>query len=100
MREWPLGLRRCWLYPFQGAVDRRSADAEELGEFSLCVRAQVRQLGEMLGLVRLLATKPTPLSRYLHSFTGAHADQVGFELRHHRERVEQQPSDGVGRIVD
>jgi hypothetical protein len=35
----------------------------------------------------------------LHVLAGAHADQVGLELRDHRQRVEQQPPDGIGRIV-
>src|SRR5215207_6378881 len=33
MREWPLWLRWCWSHAIQDAVGRRSADAEEVGEF-------------------------------------------------------------------
>ena len=38
--------------------------------------------------------------RHLHPFTGAHADQVSLELRHHGQHVEQQPADRVGRVMD
>jgi hypothetical protein len=46
-----------------GPVHRRSADAEEFGQFGLGVRADVVQLQEVLSLVRLqlrlLAAQPT-----------------------------------------
>ena len=35
----------------------------------------------------------------LHSFACSGSDEVGFELGYHREDVEQQASDRVGRIV-
>src|SRR4051794_37879351 len=36
----------------------------------------------------------------LHALDGAKSDQVGLELRDHRENVEQQPTDRVGRVID
>jgi hypothetical protein len=58
----------------------------------------------VLGLVwfqlRLLAAQPTLCLGYLHPFPCAQADQVGFELRHHRQHVEQQPPDWIGWIMD
>ena len=36
----------------------------------------------------------------LHPFSSPHPNQVGFELRHQGERLEEQSSDEVGRIVD
>ncbi len=36
----------------------------------------------------------------LHSFAGAHADEVGFELSDHRQDVEQQFAHWVGGVVD
>lgn len=35
-----------------------------------------------------------------HPLSGTGADQVGFELGHHREHVEQQTPDRVGRVMD
>jgi hypothetical protein len=50
--------------------------------------------------LRLFAAQPATSSGDLHPLTGAHLDQVGFELGDHRQDVEQQPPDGVGRVVD
>jgi hypothetical protein len=36
---------------------------------------------------------------YLHSFACSGADEIGFELGHHSEDVEQQPPNPVGRVV-
>jgi hypothetical protein len=36
----------------------------------------------------------------LHPFSSPHPNQVGFELRHEGEHLEEQSSDGVDRIVD
>ncbi|OII34062.1 hypothetical protein BIV02_08245 [Curtobacterium sp. MMLR14_014] len=38
--------------------------------------------------------------RDLHAFARSRADEVGLELGHHREDVEQQAADGVVRVVD
>jgi hypothetical protein len=51
-----------------------------------------RQLG-------LFAAKVALGFGYLHSFSCSGADEVGFELCHHRQDVEQQTADRVGRIV-
>src|SRR5687767_5398745 len=88
MCEWPLRFRWLGSDPLDGPVNRGSADAEEFGEFGLGVRAEVVQLEQVLGLIRLqlrlLAAQPTLSLRYSHPFSGAQPDQVGFELRHHR----------------
>lgn len=36
----------------------------------------------------------------LESFAGAHADQVGLGLGDHRQDVEEESTDGVGRVMD
>jgi hypothetical protein len=35
-----------------------------------------------------------------HALPGAGPDEVGLELGHHAEHVEQRPADGVGGVVD
>jgi hypothetical protein len=50
--------------------------------------------------LRLLTAQPTLGLGYLHSFSGAESDQVRFELRHHRQDIEQQPPDWIGWIMD
>src|SRR3954452_1351741 len=58
---------------FDGAVDRRAADAEELGDFEGAVLAAVHQRDQ----VRLLATvEPTLGLGDLHALTGTKPDQV------------------------
>src|SRR5215207_6342642 len=83
MGEGPLGLRWSRPHPVQGAVDGRSADSEQFGELRLCVGAEVVQLKQMLGLVRLqrwlLAPQPPLRLRHLHALPGAHPDQVGLD---------------------
>jgi hypothetical protein len=102
--EWP--LRYWWLGsdPLDGPVHRGSPDAEEFRELSLGVATGVVQLQQMLGLIRLqlrlLATQPTLRLRYFHPFPRVQSDQVGFELRHHRQHVGQQPPHRVGWIMD
>jgi hypothetical protein len=102
--EGSLRFDRFRPHPVDGAVDRGPSDTEELGEFDLGVGAEVVQLKQVLGLVRLqfglLAAQPAVRLGNLHPFSRAHPDQVGFEFGHHGEHVEQQPSDRVGRIVD
>jgi hypothetical protein len=72
---------------------------------ALCgvTRNRVVRFEQVLGWLRLElwtpTTKPTPRFRDLHSFPGAQSDQISFELSHHREHVEQQPSDGVDPIM-
>jgi len=62
------------------------------------------QLEEVLGLVwfqlRLLTSQPALGFGDLHPFSRAQADQIGLELRNHREHVEQEPSDGIGGVVN
>ena len=102
--EWPLGFDGFRPHPLDGPIDRGSPDTEKFGELSLGVGPGVVQLQQVLGLVwfqlRLLAAQPTLGLGYFHSFSGAQSDQVGFELRHHRQDVEQQPPDWIGWIMD
>jgi len=35
-----------------------------------------------------------------HAFAGAGAGEVGFELRDHRQRREQEPANGIGGVMD
>ena len=53
MREGSLGFRRCWSRPLKGAIDRRTADPEELSQLGLGVGAEIVELQKVLGLVRL-----------------------------------------------
>ena len=65
------------------------AGGVEGDEMSLLARAE-------LGL---LAAQAAPGLGDLHALAGAHADQVGLELGDHREHVEQEPADRIGRVV-
>jgi len=47
----------------------------------------------------LLAAQTTLRPGDSHALLGPQTDQVGLELGDHRQHVEQQPTDGVGRIV-
>jgi hypothetical protein len=47
------GFRRRRPHPLEGAVDSGPSDAVEFSEFGLGVGAEVVQLEQMLGLVRL-----------------------------------------------
>src|SRR4051794_31238183 len=64
---------------FDGAVDRRAADAEELGDFEGAVFATVYQRDQvrLLATVELglFATQPTLGLGDLHAFAGAKPDQ-------------------------
>src|SRR5215211_9296389 len=51
--EGSLGFRRRRPHPLEGAVDGEAYDAEEFSEFGLGVGAEVVQLEQMLGLIRL-----------------------------------------------
>ena len=101
--EGSLGFRRRRPHPLEGAVDGGPADAEEFSEFGLGVGAEVVQLEQVFGLVRLqlrlLAAQPAVGFCDLHPLPGPHPDQVR-ELSHHRQHVEQQPAHRVGRIMD
>ena len=87
-----------------GAVDGGASDNEQVGEFGGAVLPGLEQADQMRFLpgveLGLLAAEPTLGLRYLHPFSGAQPDQVGLELRDHRQHVEQQPADRVVRIVD
>ena len=48
----------------------------------------------------LLAAEPALGARDLHSFAGSHPDQIRLELGDHRQDVEEQTTDGIGRIVN
>jgi hypothetical protein len=49
---------------------------------------------------RLLDTQVPFGLRDPHSFPSPGADEIAFELSHHRQDVEQQPTDWVGRVID
>jgi hypothetical protein len=79
-------------------------EAEQLGEFGDRVRTSFVDLEEVT-LLRgaefgLPAVEVAFRFRDLHSFARSGSDEVGLELGHHREDVEQQPTDGVVRVVD
>ncbi len=76
-----------------GSVDSGTGDVEQLGEFGGGMRpcpVHVYQV-VLLGCrqFRLLAAEVTFRFGHLHSLSGFGADEVGFELCHHRENVEQ-----------
>ena len=48
----------------------------------------------------LFAAEPAFGFGDLHAFAGAGADEVGFEFGDHGQDVEEEPADGVGRVVD
>jgi hypothetical protein len=50
--------------------------------------------------IGLLAAQPALGLGGLHALDRAKPNQVGLELRDHREDVEQQPPDRVGRVID
>jgi hypothetical protein len=86
-----------------GAIDGRARDGEALLELADVVLAgaveldQVRLLdGAELGL---LAAQTTLGLGDLHPLARAQPDQVGLELSDHRQDVEQQPPDRIGRVV-
>jgi hypothetical protein len=104
VREGSLGFRRRRPHPLEGAIDGGPSDPEEFSKFGLGVGAEVVQLEQMLGLVRLqlrlLAAQPTVGFGNLHPLPGPHPDQVGFELGNHREHIEQRPAHRIGGVVD
>ena len=51
--ERPLRFSSPGSHPLDGPVHRGSSDAEELGQLSLGIGAEIVQLKQMLGLVRL-----------------------------------------------
>ena len=85
-------------------MDRGAADTGEFRELSGAVGAQIRQFNQVLGLVqgqlRLLTAQVTFGSRDARAFAGPSPDQIGLELSHHRQYVEQQPTDRIGGIVE
>ena len=86
-----------------GSVDSGAGDVEQLGEFGGGMRPcpmnfhQVTLLGRRQ--FRLLAAEVAFRFSHLHSLSRSGADEVGFELCHHRQNIEQQAPDRVGRIV-
>ena len=87
-----------------GSVHGGAGDVEQLGEFGggMCPGEvhfhQVTLLRRRQ--LRLFAAQMTLRLGHLHSFSCSGADQVGFELCHHRQDVEKQPSDRVGGVVN
>ena len=76
-----------------GPVHGGAGDVEQLGEFGGGMRPcpvhfhQVTLLG--CRQLRLLTAEVTFRFGHLHSLSRSGADEVGFELCHHRENVEQ-----------
>ena len=76
-----------------GSVDSGAGDVEQLSELArgMYTRAvhfhQVALLGRRQ--FRLLAPEMAFRFSHLHSLSRSRADEVGFELCHHRENVEQ-----------
>ena len=76
-----------------GSVDSGTGDVEQLSELARGMRPcpmnfhQVTLLG--CRQFRLLAAEVTFRFGHLHSLSRFGADEVGFELCHHRENVEQ-----------
>ena len=68
------------------------------------VGAEVGELDQVPGLVggqlRLLAFEVSLGAGDSHAFAGPHPDQVGLKLGDHGEDVEQQPTYGVGGVMD
>ena len=87
-----------------GSVDSGTGDVEQLSELARGMRPRAVHFHQLTLLgcrqFRLLAPEVTFRFGHLHSLSGFGADEVGFELCHHRENVEQQSPDRVGRIVD
>jgi hypothetical protein len=87
-----------------GAVDRRSTDAEEFGHLEGAVLATVDQ-GDEVGFLTavelgLFPAQPALGLGDLHAFPGPEPNEVGLELSNHGKNVEQQSSDRVGGVVD
>ena len=76
-----------------GSVDGGAGDVKQLRELArgMCTRAvhfhQVALLGRRQ--FRLLAPEMAFRFSHLHALSRSGADEVGFELCHHRENVEQ-----------
>jgi hypothetical protein len=86
------------------AIHGGAGDVEQLGEFGgggcpgkvnfhRVTLLGCRQLG-------LIAAQAAFRFRHLHPFACSGADEVGFELCHHRQDVEQQTPDRVGRVMN
>jgi hypothetical protein len=90
-------LLRC--VAFDGTVDGRAADPEELGDLGGAVLAAVHQ-GDEVGFLAavelgLLSAQPTLGPGDLHALASAQPNQVGLVLGHYSENVEQ-PANRVG----
>ena len=79
------------------AVDRGPSNTEELGEFGLGVGAEVVQLEQVLGLVRLSLAACRRSGRSPLNFIPSRVRiRIGrIRFRYHGEHVEQQPSHRV-----
>jgi hypothetical protein len=69
--------------PFDGAVDGRAADAEQVGDFGGAVLTAVHRGDQMCFLAAvelgLLAAEPVLGLGDLHALAGAQPDQVGLD---------------------
>lgn len=52
------------------------------------------------GQLGLLATQMTFGFGHLHPLARSSADEIGFELCHHRQNIEEKPPHWVGRVMD
>ena len=86
------------------AVGRRAGDAEELRDLAGGVGAGAVQLHEVLllrgGELGLATAELAGGLGDRHALARAGVDEVGLELGHHAEDVEQQSADGVDGVVD
>lgn len=90
--------------PLDAAVDGGSADGEEFSELLYRVRAgsvHFKEMSLLRGAELRLSTLQVALrSRDLHALFGPGTDEIRFELRDHRQDVEEQPANGVTWIVN
>ena len=98
-----LGLDLPLSIACHGAVDGGAGDAEQVTGIGSGVLAAAQQ-GDHMGFLtwiqfRLLAPQMSLGLGDLHALAGAEPNQVGLELGDHRQHVEQQPADRIGRVI-
>jgi hypothetical protein len=85
-------------------IDSRAGDTEQLGKFSSGMSAGLVHFHQMTLLrgrqLGLLATQMTFGFGHLHPLARSSADEIGFELCHHRQNIEEKPPNWVGRVMD
>ena len=85
-------------------MNGRPADSEDVTQLGDAVLTRVVELDEVSSLRRLelglLASEVSLGPGDLQTFAGSHADEIGLELGHHRQNIEQQATDRVGGVMD